>query len=327
MSVIRVAILGSSPLCLLRAVSEASQGRIVTIYEKSVTLGGAWCMRELFGVEKVDGKSHIWAPQYKNKSYDEVLCRLQSKLGIRVEPLVPAAVYPTPEGEASEVGIAAFYPARGMSEILDRLEGILRDLRVVIRKGQSVTSIRGTSESVIVNHSAGEDRHDVLYLPSYVRLGSVYLDGEPYAIPFEDRCSVHLNLLVDKPVGFSYLEAPKNIIYLDRLSDISRCFQGQSSLSASFAAVNARVSYAGKELLANKGGETFVKTAVEELVSGGYLDSATQIFRHDFTEYTTAYRNGPAKRRLYELESDRIKVIYTEQLMEGLLNLTLPVLG
>ena len=320
-----IAILGASPLCLLRAVSEASQGRMVTIYEKSATLGGAWCPRELFGVEKVDGKSHIWAPLYKNKSYEEVLEGLRSKLGIRVEPLAPVAVYPTAEGEASKVGIAAFYPARGMSEILDRFEAILRDLKVVIRKGQTVTSIRGTSEAVIVNHSAGEDQHDVLYLPSYVRLGSVNLDGEPYAIPFEDRCSVHLNLLVDKPVGFSYLEAPKNITFLDRLSDVSRCFHAQPGLSPAFAAVNARVSYAGKELLANKGGDTFVETAVEELLSGGYLDSATQILRHDFTEYTTAYRNAPAKRRLYELESDRIKVIYTEQLMEGLLNSTLPI--
>jgi hypothetical protein len=321
----RVAILGTSPLCLLRAISEANQGRTVTIYEKSVKLGGAWCPRELFGVDSVDGKSHIWAPIYKNKSYERVLDGLRSKLGIRVEPLAPAAVYPTAEGEASEVGIVAFYPARGMIEILDRFEGILRDLKVVIRMGQSVTSITGTSEAIIVNHSAGEDRHDVIYLPSYVRLGTVDLDGEPYAIPFEDRCSVHLNLLVNKPVGFSYLEAPKDITYLDRLSDVSRCFQGQPVLSASFAAVNARVSYAGKELLANKGGDTFVKTAVEELVSGGYLDCATQILRHDFTEYTTAYRNAPAKRRLYELESDRIKVIYTEQLMEGLLNSTLPI--
>ena len=327
MSINRVAILGASPLCLFRAVSEASEGRMVTIYEKSVALGGAWCTRELFGVDRVDGKSHIWAPQYKNKSYEEVLEGLRSKLGICVEPLAPDAVYPTPAGEASEIGITAFYPARGMSEILDRLEGTLRDLKVVIRMGQSVTSIRGTSEAVIVNHSSGEDRHDVLYLPSYVRLGSLDLDGEPYAIPFEDRCSVHLNLLVDRPVGFSYLEVPKNITYLDRLSDVSRCFQGQPCLSASFAAVNARVSYAGKELLANKGCETFVKTAVEELISGGYLDCTSQIIRHDFTEYTTAYRNESAKRRLYELESDRIKVIYTEQLMEGLRNSTLPILG
>jgi hypothetical protein len=327
MSIDRVAILGSSPLCLLRAASEASRGRSVTIYEKSDTLGGAWCPRELFGVDGVDGKSHIWAPLYQNEQYEELMDELRSRLGIRVEPLDPAAVYPAAEGEASSVGIAAFYPVRGMIEPLQRLEEILRALKVVVLMGHTVTNIGATSDAVIVHHSSGEDRHDVLYLPSYVGLATVDLDEKPYAIPFTARRSVHLNVLVDKPVQFSYLEAPDDLTYVDRLCDISRCFQNQPGLSDSFTAVNARVSYAGKNLLANRGREKFVELAFEELVNGGYLDRATGLVRHDFTNYTTAYRDESAKRRLYALKSDRVKVMYTEQLMEGLRHATLPPVG
>jgi len=324
MRIERVAILGSSPLCLLRAVDEANQGRSVTIYEKSDTLGGAWCPRKLFGVEGVDGKSHIWAPLYQSELYAEMVDRLRAELGIRIEPLDPAAVYPAAAGEASEVGISAFYPARGMVETLERLQVLLGDLKVVIRTGRAVTGIRATAEAVIVYHAGREERHDVLYIPSYVGLGSVELDGEHYAIPFEDRHSVHLNLLVDKPVGFSYLEAPEDLTYLDRLCDVSRCIRDRPGLSASFAAVNARVSYAGKDLLASEGPERFIGAAVRELVRGGYLDTAAELLEFDFTEYTTAYRDESAKRRLYELESDRIRVMYTEQLMEGLVHGTPP---
>lgn len=318
MRIDHVAVLGTSPLSLFRAVSEAQQGRHVTIYDKSLTLGGAWSPRQLFGVGGADGKSHIWAPLYHSGAYQKLVDSLRTDLGIRLELVEPTAVYPTAEGEASEVGIPAFYPAQGMSEALDRLEVILRDLGVVFRLGEAVTAARATHEAVFLEVSECEDQYDILYLPSYVALDSINLDGYSYAIPFEPRRSIHLNLLLDRQVGFSYLEAPEELTYLDRLCDISRCFQDHPHFDASFAAVNARVDYPGKILLESSGREVFVEKSVKELLVHGYLSKTTQLLKHDFTEYTTAYRNEAAKQELYRLKWDRIRVMYTEQLMEGL---------
>ena len=205
-----------------------------------------------------------------------------------------------------------------MSEALDRLETILRDLGVVFRLGEAVTVARATHEAVFLEVSECEDQYDILYLPSYVALDSINLDGDSYSIPFEPRHSIHLNLLLDRQVGFSYLEAPEELTYLDRLCDISRCFQDHLSLDAFLTAMNARVTWDGKTLLESSGREIFVERAVEELLAHGYLNRTTQLLKHDFTEYTTAYRNEAAKQELYRLKSDRIRVMYTEQLMEGL---------
>ena len=153
-----VAVIGSSPVCLLEAISHIAKNERVLILEADPRLGGAWKAIDMCGVHNVDLGCHLIGGDVRLKSFFE------SYFGCAFTCLQhPGSQFNDNHLRCSN----GFYFAGGCQELISRLQGFIersRNAQVLHRNVESVYFDPGRE---FVEVSLGDARYSAskLYMP------------------------------------------------------------------------------------------------------------------------------------------------------------------
>ena len=226
-----IAILGSSLISVIEAITQAKLGNKVSIIDKSEKIGGAWKLENSLNYKDVEVGCHILIPTGKNAMDKESYSRLESLTGTKLIKLKsqPINITVNPVSDKDPEDIEYYYPKNGLPELLKNLRNAIDENSIEYLSEHEVTEIKLNSASkVTIKANDNSLIFDKVTFPSYFGINQIETEtGDIEEIPYDKRTSTHISLKVKGNTNkFSYCQLEDNGYAIDRVSRVSDYIPG-----------------------------------------------------------------------------------------------------
>lgn len=285
-----IAILGSSLISVIEAITQSRLGHKVTIIDKNDDIGGAWKLENSLGYKNIEVGCHILIPtgksEFDNKSYSE----LESFTGIKLVKLdsKPINISVNPLNDSDPEDIEYYYPKNGLPEVLKNLRNAISENSIEYLNSHKVTDIHLKSkDEVEIKTNKANLKFNKVTFPTYFGLEKLKCENEEISIPFSRRTSTHLTMKVSGNENkFTYCQLDDSTDVIDRVSRVSK-YVPELDLKK-YDVLCARVSHTFKDK--NTFDLSSAELAFKCLVNNNLLSPEAELIGFDFHQYTTHYR-------------------------------------
>ena len=197
----KIAIIGTTPIMVIKALL-LSKLHDVTVFEGSNKFGGAWSFNKYKNVEYPE-KTNIIVPD--NKTEEKYIIKMKKYLNSKFKIQIK-------KNKKKYHNITLYKPKKVYIYDIKKLFTLLKKSKKILIRKLFVKSLKIVNQKVKINSNYVFDK---VYIPYYINLDKVHVNGKKFHFPFKKIENKHLHFITKKfAEEFFYWENYNK--YLDR---------------------------------------------------------------------------------------------------------------